>query len=113
MDYSTIAINEQAGDLGGADMLSYLCMNVFFSTPGRFTPGKEIRYPLYRRLSRPQGRFGRMQKNMPPTELDPCPYVATTLSPQFVYIYVCEYMFIRIVIFNVKFNRNKPNIFDN
>jgi hypothetical protein len=24
--------------------------------PGRFTPGKESRYPLYRRLSRPQDR---------------------------------------------------------
>jgi hypothetical protein len=24
--------------------------------PGRFTPGKETRYPLYRRLGVPQGR---------------------------------------------------------
>ena len=30
--------------------------------PGRFTPGKETRYPLYRRLGRPQGRSGRVRK---------------------------------------------------
>jgi len=29
------------------------------SHPGRFTPGKDIRYPLYRRLVGPQGRSGR------------------------------------------------------
>jgi len=28
--------------------------------PGRFTPGKETRYPLYRRLGGPQGRSGRV-----------------------------------------------------
>jgi hypothetical protein len=26
--------------------------------PGHFTPGKETRYPLYRRLGGPQGRSG-------------------------------------------------------
>jgi hypothetical protein len=30
--------------------------------PGRFTPGKETRYPLYRRPSGSQGRSGRMRK---------------------------------------------------
>jgi hypothetical protein len=30
--------------------------------PGRFTPGKETRYPLYRRLDGAQGRSGRMGK---------------------------------------------------
>jgi hypothetical protein len=35
--------------------------------PGRFTPGKETRYPSYRRLSGPQGRSGRLQKISPPT----------------------------------------------
>ena len=35
--------------------------------PGRFTPGKETRYPLYRSLGGPQGRFGRMRKISPPT----------------------------------------------
>jgi hypothetical protein len=34
--------------------------------PGRFTPGKEIWYPLYRRLGRPQSRSGRTRKNSPP-----------------------------------------------
>ena len=34
--------------------------------PGRFTPGKETRYPLYRRLGGPQGRSGRSRKISPP-----------------------------------------------
>jgi hypothetical protein len=29
--------------------------------PSRFTPGKETRYPLYRRLGGPQGRSGRLR----------------------------------------------------
>ena len=33
---------------------------------GRFTPGKETRYPLYRRLGGPQGRSGRVRKIFPP-----------------------------------------------
>jgi hypothetical protein len=39
--------------------------------PGRFTPGKETRYPLYRRLGGPQGRSGRMRKISPPPGFDP------------------------------------------
>ena len=35
--------------------------------PGRFTPGKETRYPLYRRLGGPQFRSGRVRKISPPT----------------------------------------------
>jgi hypothetical protein len=34
--------------------------------PGRFTPGKEIRYPLYRRLGVPHGQSGRERKIAPP-----------------------------------------------
>jgi len=34
--------------------------------PGRFTSGKETRYPLYRRLDGPQGRSGRTRKISPP-----------------------------------------------
>ena len=30
--------------------------------PGRFTPGKQSRYPLYRRLGGPQDRSGRVRK---------------------------------------------------
>jgi hypothetical protein len=30
--------------------------------PSRFTPGKETRYPLYRRLGGPNGRSGRVRK---------------------------------------------------
>ena len=39
--------------------------------PGRFTHGKEIRYPLYRRLFRPQGRFGRLRKTSSQSGFDP------------------------------------------
>jgi hypothetical protein len=44
-----------------------------WSTPraGRFTPGKETRYPFYRRLGGPQGRFGRLRKISPPLGFDP------------------------------------------
>jgi len=44
-----------------------------WSTPrsGRFTPGKETRYPLYRKLGRPQGRSGRVRKMSPPPVFDP------------------------------------------
>ena len=40
-------------------------------TPGRFTPGKQTRYPLYRKLSGPQGRSGRVRKNSPPPGFEP------------------------------------------
>jgi hypothetical protein len=33
--------------------------------PERFTPGKEIRYPLCRRLDGPQDLFGRVRKTSP------------------------------------------------
>ena len=39
------------------------------ATPGRFTPGKETWYPLYRRLGGPQGWSGRVWKISPPTEI--------------------------------------------
>ena len=39
--------------------------------PGRFTPWKETRYPLYRRLGGPQGRSGRVLKISPPPGFDP------------------------------------------
>ena len=38
--------------------------------PGRFTPRK-TRYPLYRRLGRPQGRSGMVRKISPPPGFDP------------------------------------------
>ena len=43
-----------------------------WSTPrlGRFTPGKETRYPLYRRLVGPQGRSVRVLKISPPPGFD-------------------------------------------
>ena len=39
--------------------------------PGHFTPGKETRYPLYRRLGGPHGRSGRVGKISPPPGFDP------------------------------------------
>jgi hypothetical protein len=39
--------------------------------PGRFTPGKETRYPPYRRLGGPQRRSGRLRKISPPPGFDP------------------------------------------
>jgi hypothetical protein len=38
---------------------------------GRFSPGKETRYPLYRRPSGPQGRSGRLRKLSPTPGFDP------------------------------------------
>jgi rRNA maturation protein Nop10 len=38
--------------------------------PGRFTPGKETRYPLYRRLCGPQRRSGRLRKISPSPGID-------------------------------------------
>jgi len=37
--------------------------------PGRFTPGRETQYPLYRRVGGPQGRSGRLWKISPTTEI--------------------------------------------
>ena len=39
--------------------------------PGRYTSGKESRYPMYSSLGGPQRRSGRMRKISPPTEFDP------------------------------------------
>jgi hypothetical protein len=38
--------------------------------PGRFTPGKETRYPLYRRLGGSQGPSGRLRKISPQPGFD-------------------------------------------
>jgi len=39
--------------------------------PAALPPGKEIRYPLYRRLGGPQVRSERVQKISPPQRCDP------------------------------------------
>jgi hypothetical protein len=39
--------------------------------PGRFTPGKENRYPLYKRLGGAQGRSKRVRKISPQPGFDP------------------------------------------
>jgi len=38
--------------------------------PGRFTPGKESKCPLYEGLGRPQCQSGRVQKISPPQVFD-------------------------------------------
>ena len=38
--------------------------------PGRFTLGKETRYPFYRKLGGPEGRSERMRKISPPSGFD-------------------------------------------
>ena len=38
---------------------------------GRFTPGKETMFPLYRRLGGFQGRSERVRNNSPPPVFDP------------------------------------------
>jgi hypothetical protein len=40
------------------------------SRPGRFTPRKETRYPLYKRMGGPQGLSERVQKISSPPEFD-------------------------------------------
>jgi hypothetical protein len=39
--------------------------------PGRFSPGKETRYRLYRRLGGAQSRSGQVRKMAPPLWFDP------------------------------------------
>jgi hypothetical protein len=39
--------------------------------PACFIPGKETRYPVYRRLGGPEGRSGRVRKILPRPGLDP------------------------------------------
>jgi len=39
--------------------------------PGRFNPGEEAQYPLYRRLGGPQGQSGQVQKISPQPGFDP------------------------------------------
>jgi hypothetical protein len=41
--------------------------------PGRFTPEKQSRYPLYRRVGGPQDQFGWLRKISPPPGFDPRP----------------------------------------
>jgi hypothetical protein len=41
------------------------------SCPGRSLPPGKTWYPLYRRLGRPQGRSGQVQKILPPTGIQP------------------------------------------
>jgi hypothetical protein len=66
--------NRPRSPRGGVEVSLYSFFNLGtrwggWSTPrpGRFNPGKEIRYPLYRRLGGPQGRSGRVRKTLPAT----------------------------------------------
>jgi len=46
-------------------------------------PLGNTRYPVYRRLGGPQGRYGRLQKIMPPPGFDPRTAIANELSLPF------------------------------
>jgi hypothetical protein len=59
---------------GGAEVQFYSFFNLSARMgrwptprPGHFTPGRETRYPLYRRLGVLQGRSGQVRKTSPPT----------------------------------------------
>ena len=90
--------------------------------PGRVTPGKETRYPLYRRLGGPQGRSGQVRKISPQPGFDPrtlqpvasrytdwvipathayvCMYVYIyTHIYTYIYVYICIYMCIYVYIY--------------
>jgi hypothetical protein len=72
--------------------------------PGRFTPAKESRYPLYRRLSGPQGQSGWVRIISPPPGFDP-PTVQLVASRYtdcaipahiYIFIYVLAFKFVTI-----------------
>ena len=46
------------------------CHPLYGEDCGRFTPGKETRYPFYRWTDGPQGRSGRVRKISPPPGFD-------------------------------------------
>jgi hypothetical protein len=54
--------------------------------PGRFTPGKETWCPLYRRLSGPQIRSGRVRKITSQPGLSFCIFFYSVLHP---YLFLC------------------------
>jgi hypothetical protein len=52
------------------------------ATPGRFTPGKETRYPLYRRLGGPQCRSGSVRNiSLPPPPPPQSGFDSRTVQP--------------------------------
>jgi hypothetical protein len=69
------------------------------SRPGRFTPGKETRYPLHRRLGGPQNMSGGLRKISPTLGFDPrtvqpltsC-YTDSAVPAHFHYVYYMYYM---------------------
>jgi hypothetical protein len=60
INYIVLLFNFSAGCGGGLT-----------PSPGHFTPGKETRYPLYRRLRGPQGWSGRVRNISPQPGFDP------------------------------------------
>jgi hypothetical protein len=53
--------------------------------PGRFTPGKETRYPLYRRLGGSQSRYGRVGKISPTPGMDPTAQLVSSRCADYAY----------------------------
>ena len=76
--------------------------------PAALPPGM-TRYPLYRRLGRPQCRSGRLQKISPPPEFDPRTVqpIASRFTDRaiptqykkyvYIYIYIYLYMYTQLI----------------
>jgi len=65
-------------DAEGVELYSFCNLDtrwrwVINATPRPHYPEKEIRYPMYRRPGRPQGRLGRVRKISPPSQRDSIP----------------------------------------
>ena len=59
------------------------------ATPCPLTPGQEAWYPLYTRLSGPQGRSARVPKISPPSDFLPLNYFSCSLFVLFPYLFLC------------------------
>jgi len=65
-------------------------------SPSRFIPGKETRYPVYRRLGGPQGRSGRARKISPRPGFDPRPVQpVASPSPQTTHTLPMQYVCVK------------------
>jgi hypothetical protein len=88
-----------------------------WSTPllGRFTPGKETGYPLYRRLGGSQGRSGRVRKISPLPGFDPrtseeCKIMNTLLCCCFKFQETFDFQPNTYLIFTPSFCRNSASM---
>jgi hypothetical protein len=72
--------------------------------PGCFTPGKETRYTLYRRLGGPQGRSGRLRKIPPPLVKPVASHYTDRAIPtqqNILYLQYCDFMRVNLLHFGI------------